>query len=465
MSEANTRTTASKALKANLDIERYGAFAEIGAGQEVARHYFVAGRASQTIAKSMSAYDMTYSDEIYGREKTGRYVCESRLVKMLEKEASLLLRRLDEKRGNETAFFAFANTVATGTPETPKCHGWMGVRFQAKPKGPFNEIVLHVRMMDRTRLQQQDALGVLGVNLLDAAFYLRKGPDTFLSGLMENLKPGQVILDVVKFSGPDLAHFDDRRFNLELVRQGHAEAVLFSPEGRLVSVADAVWGRPLLIQRGSFRPLTISHTDVLAKGVTQLRREAAGDGGKKSEPMTLLEISLPEGTKAKDLDDYLARIDVAAACGYPMLVSNFKLYYQLKRFFRKHTSLPLALVLCASKLEDLFHEKHYQHLEGGLAEGLGKLVDDQTKLYVYPHKTTKTCLTARLYRPPAPLDHLYDFFLKKNLITDISGCDESSEYIHSDVVRRKIEKKDRSWEKDVPPTAAEWIKKKRLWMS
>ncbi|MBX3041871.1 MAG: hypothetical protein KF789_14285, partial [Bdellovibrionaceae bacterium] len=180
MSEATQRTIAAKALRVNLDQERYGTFAEIGAGQEVARHFFQVGRASQTIAKSMSAYDMTYSDEIYGREKNGRYVCESRLIRMLDKEANLLVRRLGEKRGANTCFFAFANTVATGSPESPRCHGWMGVRFQNKPRGPFNEIVLHVRMTDKHRLRQQEALGALGVNLVEAAFYGLKKPEGFL---------------------------------------------------------------------------------------------------------------------------------------------------------------------------------------------------------------------------------------------------------------------------------------------
>lgn len=465
MADIESRTTAAKALRTNLDLERYGAFAEIGAGQEVARHYFMAGRASQTIAKSMSAYDMTYSDEIYGREKNGRYVCESRVNKMLEKESQLLIRRLDEKRGANTSFFAFANTVATGTPETPKCHGWMGVRFQAKPRGPFNDIVLHVRMMDRTRLQQQDALGILGVNLLDAAFYCRKNPDQFIKALMENIKPGQVVLDVIRFSGPDLSQFDNRRTSLELVRLGHGEACLFDADGSILSVADAVYGKPLLIQRGTYRPITVSHADVLTKGLAQLKREPVPEGSKKTEPMTLLEMVMPQGTKAKDLDDYIARLDLAIACGYPVLVSNFKLDYQLKRFFRKHTQQPLALVMSASKLDKLFDEKHYRDLEGGLPEGVGKLLDDNTKLYVYPHKTAMACLTAKLYRPQQPADRIYDFFLKKGQIADISGCDESMEYKHSEEVRRKIEKKDKSWEREVPPAGVAWIKKRRLWMA
>lgn len=458
MADLIQRTTAAKALRINLDAERYGAFAEIGAGQEVARHFFVAGKASQTIAKSMSAYDMTYSDEIYGREKNGRYVCESRVQKMLEKEYSLLLRRLDEQRGAKTCFFAYANTVATGTPESPRCHGWMGVRFQTKPRGPFNDVILHVRMMDRHRLQQQDALGVLGVNLIDAAFYNLKKPEDFLDVLTENIKEGQIIIDVLKFSGPDVAHFDNRRISLELVRRGLAEAVLFSPDKEILHISDAVYGKGLLIQRGEYQPVTVTHVDVLKKGIKQLQAEMP-KGEKKSETLPLMEIVMPREMKAKDLAEIESRLNVLASCGLHALVSNFTLFYQLKRFFRKNTQLPMAIVLGASKLERLFNEKHYQDLEGGLLEGLGKLFDEQTKIYVYPHKTDKECLTSKSFRPKGSVAGIYDLFQSKGQIVDIAGCDEAGMYWHSEQVRTLMQKKDKSWEKLVPSEALSLIRK------
>lgn len=458
----SNQNTAAKALKVNLDIERYGAFAEIGAGQEVARHFFQAGRASQTIAKSMSAYDMTYSDEIYGREKNGRYVCESRLNRMLEKEYGLLLRRLGEQRGAKTSFFAFANTVATGTPESPRCHGWMGIRFQTRPGGEANDIILHVRMMDRHRLEQQNALGVLGVNLVEAAFYGIKEPAEFLPRLVESLKPGQVVIDVIKFSGPALRAFDDRSMNLELMRLGLSEAILFSPSGEVLHLSDAIYGKGILIQRGVYRPLTVTHVDVMEKGLKQLKSEMTKAGEKKTDILTALEIVMPPNTKAKDLGDISARIDLAGASGFHVLISNFPLFYQLKVFIRRFSQSPIALVMGASKLDRLFDEAHYANLEGGLMEGLGKLLDEKSKVYVYPHKTDKICLTAKLYRPNGPAAKIYDYFFAKGQIEDIAGCDEAGMYWHSDEVRKMIEKKTKGWEKMVPALAAALIRSRKL---
>lgn len=456
------QSTAAKALKVNQDPERYGAFAEIGAGQEVARHFFQAGRASQTIAKSMSAYDMTYSDEIYGKEKNGRYVCESRLVRMLEKEYGLLIRRLGQQRGEKTSFFAFANTVATGTPESPRCHGWMGIRFQTRPGGESNDIVLHVRMMDRHRLEQQNALGMLGVNLVEAAFYGIKKAEEFIPRLVEGLKKDQVVIDVMKFSGPDLKHFDDRMMNLELMRLGLSEAILFAPTGEILHLSDAIYGKGILIQRGTYQPLTISHADVIEKGLKQLRAEMVKAGEKKTDVFTALEIVMSDKMKARDLDDISTRIDLAGASGFHVLVSNFPLFYQLKVFIRRFSQSPLALVMGASKLDRLFSEAHYANLEGGMMEGLGKLLDDKSKVYVYPHKTDKICLMAKLYRPEGIAAKIYEYFFAKGQITDIAGCDEAGTYLHSQEVRKAIEKKTKGWEKMVPTPAADLIKKRKL---
>lgn len=457
MADPNLRTTAAKCLRVNLDTERYGSFAEIGAGQEVARNFFQAGKASQTVAKSMSAYDMTFSDDIYGREAGGRYVCESRLNKMLEKEYSLMVKRLDAQRGADTAFFAFANTVATGTPETPRCHGWMGIRFQAKPRGGFNDIVLHVRMRDRHRLQQQEALGILGVNLIEAAFYSLDEPEAFVTRLAENLREGQVYVDVMKFAGADLKRFDNRRMNLELVRRGLAEGVLFSPKGEILNIADAFYGKALLIQRGTFRPLTNTHVEIMEKALKQFKTDLAAAQA-KDEALPILEMVVPPGTGEEELADYEQRLDVAGACGYPVLITDFPLFYQLKHFIRSHSSAQMALVMDASKLGKLFDQIHYQDLDGGFLEGVGKLMGARTKVYVYPHKTAMTCMTAKLFRPEPPVDAIYDYFLKRDQITDILGCDESQEWLHSADVRALMEKKDPAWRKLVPAPALKILK-------
>lgn len=454
--------TLTKALQINQDLARYGAFAEIGAGQEVARFFFQAGKASQTIAKTISAYDMVVSDEIYGREKNGRYVCESRLEKMLDHEYSLLIERLQKKRKTETQFFAFANTVATAASASGKqSHGWMGVRFQARAGGEANEIILHVRMQDRYRLQQQEALGVLGVNLLHAAFYGRDQVHEFIPKLVDNLKSGQVVIDVIKFKGPDLAQFNDRLMNLELVRRGLSEAILFSPEKEILNVSDAIYGKSILIQRGTFRPVTKTHVDVLEKGIAQLEQDVKKVEGAAVPVLSMMEITMDNLQADGDINekDFLARVEILCSLGHHVLISNFFLFYGLKRFLRRYTPHTMAVVVGANNLEKLFNEDHYRDLEGGLLEGLGKLLEAKTKLYVYPHKTANLCLTAKSFFPSPHLRHVYSYFIENNQIVDISGCDETAEYLHSSDVIKLIENKDSAWEKLVPAKVLALVKK------
>lgn len=465
--EKNTASvsTNAKAVRINKDLSRYGAFAEIGAGQEVARHFFQAGKASQTIAKTISAYDMVVSDDIYGREPNGRYVCESRLGKMLGHEFDLLIDRLTEPRGAQSRFFAFANTVATASPSSGKqSHGWMGVRFQTEPGGPCNEIILHVRMLDRYRLQQQEALGVLGVNLIHSAFYHIDNEKEFIPRLVDSLKERQVVIDVIKFRGPDLKKFDDRLMNLELVRRGLAEAILFSPTNEILNVADAVYGKAMLIQRGTFRPVTVTHVDVLKKGLAQLKGDVKISEGQDLEILPMMEMTMHNLQAEGDVNevDFLARVETLTGLGMHVLISNFFLYYGLKRFLRRYSPHFMAIVLGASHLDRLFEEEHYKDLEGGLLEGLGKLLEQKTKLYIYPHKTNNLCLTAKSFFPSPHLRHVYSYFIENNQIVDISGCDEAGEYLHSHDVVAMIEAGDPRWEAQVPDHVRHLIKTKNL---
>ncbi len=458
-----TRTTVGKALDVNLDIKKYGAFAEIGAGQEVARFFFQAGKASATIAKTMSAYDMVYSDEIYGKEKSGRYVCESRVQKMLEKEFQLLQRRLDATRGPDSEFFAFANTVATGSVSSRESQGWLGVRFQTSPRSEASEITIHIRMLDRNRIQQQETLGVLGVNLIHSSFYHRDSLAEFLSFLMEHLRPEQVAIDFIRISGPAFATLDMREMNLELVMRGLTELMLFEPNSPTSYFPDVVFGKPLLIQRGSFRPITRTHMDVLVKGAAQFQKEGADKTALSFFEMDISpEISKfpivekedgerkPTELNAALKQSLLTRISLINTLHLPVLVSQCRYFYQLKRACRKYSAKKMALVVGASKLEKLFDESFYRHLEGGILEGLGKLLDDQTAIYVYPHKTDKICLTSQTMNFPEPLQKLYRFFLEKRQIFDIAGCDEIEEFFHSRDVFDEIASGGREWLKHVP---------------
>lgn len=461
--------TTGKALKINNDISRYGVFAEIGAGQEVARHFFQAGKASQTIAKTISAYDMVVSDDIYGKESSGRYVCESRVEKMLAHEYDLLIDRLTGPRGAHSRFFAFANTVATasasGSKQTQKqSHGWMGVRFQCEPGGPSNDIILHVRMLDRHRLQQQEALGVLGVNLLDCAFYHLNKTENFITHLVEGLKEGQIVIDVIRFKGPNVAHFDMRLMNLELVRRGLAEAILFSPNNEILNISDAIYGKALLIQRGTFRPVTVTHLDVLQKGLAQIKDDIQQCEGKNLDVLPIMELTMHNLQTDGHVNekDFLARVETLTSMGMHVMISNFFLFYGLKRFIRHYNPNFMALVVGASHLNKLFTEDHYKNLEGGLLEGLGKLLEQKTKLYIYPHKTSTLCLTTRSFFPSPQLRHIYSYFIDNKQIVDISGCDETADYLHSIDVMKMLEKGDPQWEKCVPEKVCTLIKSKKL---
>jgi hypothetical protein len=454
------KSALAKALEVNQDPKIYGTFAEIGAGQEVARMFFQAGQASQTIAKTISAYDMIYSDEIYGKEASGRYVCESRLKKMLDKEYNLLTKRLDKTRGDRTTFFAFADTVATGDQKKRFSHGWLGVRFQLKPHGPSNDIILHVRMLDKYRLQQQEALAMLGVNLVSAAFYETKHPKDLISRLVENIREGQVSIDMIKFEGPDLEHINNHLMNLELVRRGLSEAILFGPDQKILNIADEVYNKSIILQRGTFRPVTNTNLDILTKGNYQFEQDFPDEA---KNAMVLFELTMHNLQKDGHLNeqDFLDRVNSLCCLGGHVLVSNFFFYYKLKRFLRQYTQKPFILIVGALHLGGLFKDEHYKDLEGGMMEGVGKLLDANTRLYVYPHKDDKTCTTVKTFLPLTN-GLIFKHFVEAGLIVDISGCDQIEEYIHSDQIRDWIEDKNPKWEKHVPKKIRDMIKKDKL---
>lgn len=453
------RTTAGKALRINLDNQRYGSFAEIGAGQEVARHFFTAGKASQTVALTISAYDMIFSDHIYGKEESGRYVCQSRLEKMLDHEYSKLDKRLGHIRGNNTCFFAFASTVATSSSSSSKqSHGWVGIRFQSRPGGPINDILLHVRMIDPHRLLQQETLGVLGVNLCFCAFYYYQDPSQFISQLIDNIKENSLMIDALLINGEDLKLLNEHKLNLELVQRGYSEAILFSPKMEISDLSDTLWNKSILVQRGNYSPVTKTHIDILRKGCEQLKADHLLQD---KDYLAITELSTDELQNKLnfDYDDYLTRIEALTRMGCYVLVSNLKLFYRLKNLLRKFTQKSIAIVVGANVLDKLFDETHYNSLEGGLLEGLGKLLDKNTHLYVYPDKTDLTCLTARTFNPSPEMSLIYQHYLKNQAIKDISGCDESERYWHSDEVHTMIMNKDPKWKDLVPKQLVSFYEK------
>jgi hypothetical protein len=451
-----------KALQINLDEAIYGTFAEIGAGQEVARHFFQAGRASQTIAKTISAYDMTFSDEIYGKDS--RYVSESRLLKMLDHEFSLLQERLREKRDASTTFFAFADTVATasGDDGVSKSHGWLGVRFQTRPGGPHNDIVLHVKLWDRFRLQQQEALGILGVNLIHMAFFPPDKPEERISALIDALNTKRVEVNMIRFTGPDVQHLDNRLMALELVKQGLTEGVIFDSKSQVQHVGDVFFRQPVLVHRGSFRPITSASLEISQKVLAQFGSHPMLEGAK---PKLIFEITMGSlGGASGDIDaeDFLHRVDTLTALGQEVMVSNFQLFYQLKSFVRQYTDRAVGIVVGAQVLPKMFEAAHYRALPGGLLEGMSRLFDDKTRVFVYPFKTTELCTTAAAFHPAPQLEHLYQHFLTNGLIVDALACDDVDTSVHSVQIRAMLSGRDPKWKTLVPPAVRKLIEERQL---
>jgi hypothetical protein len=451
MSEkSRSKTTLEKALDVNLDTEFYGTFAEIGAGQEVARQFFQAGRASQTIALTISAYDMTYSDIIYGKEKSGRYVCKPRLEKMLDREYEKLIVRLGSTRASNTSFFSFADTVATASGADKKsCHGWMGVKFQYAPRSAVQTVMLHVRMLDKHRLQQQETLSKLGVNLIHSCFYRRKTQVDFLNGLFDQIKSDALSIDAIYFTGSEFKKFDEIYFNLMLVEKGFSEACFIDQHGQVQNPSDFFWNKSLLIQRGFYQPVTNTHLDIFKRGQEHFKKEFSL---KAQDVLPVFEFTIDNRVKKTHLstDEAYARVKMINKVNIPVLVTGFTLFYQLKEFIRLSTPQPLAIVIGATHLEKLFDESFYFDLKGGLLEGMSKLLGRFSRLYIYPHKTAEICLLTKSFFPKPEVKNIFKHFIENNMIQDIAGCDDIKVFIHSDDVNKLIKKKDKSWKKLVP---------------
>jgi hypothetical protein len=458
---SNDHSPARKAQQINLDNSYYGTFAEIGAGQEVARHFFQAGRASNTIAKSISAYDMTFSDQIYGKNE--RYVSEARLLKMLDHEFTLMQERLQDQRGASSRFFAFADTVATSNQEDgeTRSHGWMGIRFQTKPGGPSNDIILHMRLWDRLRLQQQEALGILGVNLIHMSFFPSPKAEERVSQLIDSLSTRRVEVNFIRFSGPDLQHLNNRLLSLELVKQHLTEAVLFSPQGEVLHAADRFFRKPLLVQRGTYRPVTNSNVEILNKVFAQFKKHPLIQG---TDPLPVFEITMNSlSTSGKvDDEDFLHRVDTLAVLGFEVLVSNFALFYQMKSFLRQCTGEALGIVVGAPLLAKMLDEKFYASLPGGILEGMSRLFDEKTRVFVYPDKSETLCQTATTFNPKPNLQYLYKHLLDNDWITDVLQCDDVDTSIHSEAVRKMLESRDPRWKKLVPEKVSQLIESQQL---
>jgi hypothetical protein len=453
--------TDKKALQINLDAKKYGTFAEIGAGQEVARRFFRVGGAAGTIATSMSAYDMTFSDAIYG--PTDRHVSRVRLQTMLDHEYDLLVERL-VKIGLEKTFFVFADTVAARSfKQHNESHGWLGVRFQSeKNRGDSSQIIIHVRLLDEANVEQQEALGVIGVNLLYGAFYHQE-PEKLISLLQENLAPGRIEVDMIKFSGPAFREVDNRLMSLQLVSQGLTSAVMFKADGETVQPAEVLYKKAILVERGSFRPVTYATNDMLdgARRVFLVQ-----SGCSEKDLVVLMEMTLENLLAEGRLNhaDFLARVDILGALGRTVLISKFGEYYRLAGYLSRYTNKMIGLVMGVPSLMEIFDEKYYLNLEGGILEALGRMFKGGLKLYVYPmiDEATGKIISATHVKVASNLRSLFDYLIDNQYIEEISHYHPDYLRIYPPDALAKLQSGDSGWERMVPPEVVKIIKERNF---
>ena len=454
--------THQKALYINLDPTKYGTFAEIGAGQEVARWFFRVGGAAGTIAKTISAYDMTVSDAIYG--PADRYVTRQRLRNMLDYEYGLMEQRLKQERGATTRFFVFADTVkARGyKPTDIEHHGWLGIRFQTRPQAGPSQIIIHVRMLDKDAVQQQEALGIMGVNVVYGALYVHHDPVALIRSLMDDLNSDRVEVDMIKFEGPDFERIDNRLMSLELVQQGLSNAAMFTANGEVVQASEVLYKKPILVERGSFRPVTKVTLDMLDCAQRQFGREPQVKG---EDVVTLMEMTLKNLTFDGGIDykDFLDRADLLGSLGKMVLISNYAEFYRLAGYLFRYTKKKIGIVMGVPTLRELFEERYYHDLAGGILESFGRLFKNGLRLYVYPCREDAGKLTTAASLPlAAHLRHLHQYLLENQSIQDLRGFDENCLPIYSKEVLAKIRGGDDTWESMVPPQVSQMIKERHL---
>lgn len=467
-----------KALQINLNEKIFGTFAEIGAGQEVVRHFFQTPGASGTIAKTISAYDMTFSDEIYG--KSGRYVSKERLLGMLDHEYALLLQRLSTKRGHDTCFFAFADTVAARSLKGgSECHGWMGIRFRRNPQAPYSDIIIHVRMLDDSNKLQQEALGFVGVNLIHAAFFCPNAKKDLVPSLLEGLSSRRIEIDMIEVTGEAFPEVDNRLLSLQLVQLGLTNACMFGPSGKVLQPSEVLYKKAVLVERGSFKPVTRVHVDMYECARSIFLKDVGSQ-----EAIALAELTLNNLKSTGEIDpaDFLARVDTISSLGWTVMVSNYSEFYSLIGYLRRYTKQAIGLALGVNTLLEIFNEKHYSSLDGGLLESIGKLFSHSVKLYVYPMIQQAFDEYAKLFSPQfdpraargqelltaknlpvlPETKLLYSYLLERGLIVALENFNKDVLSVMSRDILRRIAEGDPSWETVVPPPAASLIKRRAL---
>lgn len=445
--------TQEKAFIINMDKSLYGSFAEIGAGQETANWFFRSSGAAGTVAKTISAYDMTVSDTLYGTAR--RYVSEERLLQMMDYEYKQLINRLGEKRGKDTCFFSFCNTVkCKGYRDNGPWSAWVGVRFQLKPEAPPSDLVMHVRLLVPDHDLQMRLLGILGVNMLYALFYKRERMEEFVECIGENVDSDSFEIDYMRFSGHGFGMFDNRILALQLVRSGLSELTLFCPDGLVAQPSDLLYKRPIVLMRGSFMPLCNIHLEMMesvrSKFCESLPEEQRG------KVVNLCEISLSNLLRGSEVDllSFLDRVDALAALGKTVMVTNITHFHRISTLLNQFTKEPIAIALSIGLLNELFKDK-WADTPGGILASMGHIFINKTKFYVTPwiNRSTGEFVTAGTYRAPEKYRYLYQHLRENGDVIEVPYFNQKLLFRTPRDIIRMISSGDEQWKEYVPEAA------------
>jgi hypothetical protein len=427
----------------------------------VVRWFFRVGGAAGTIAKSISAYDMKVSDAIYGHAE--RYVSRWRLQAMLDREFDLDIERLAKDRGDNTSFFAFADTVvARSYRGGHEFHGWMGVKFQSRVRDEPSQIVMHVRMLDAEASLQQEALGIVGVNLCYGAFFLSHVPEELIESLLDKLTTGRVEIDLFELSGIEFRNVDNRIMALKLVQLGLSGAAMFGANREVLQPSDVLHDKAVLVERGSFRPPTHVNLDMWECALAKFKEDPAVAQKPILPLMELTMRTLLAGGTDVDRRDFLARAELLAACGMTVLISDYFEYYRLAAYLAWRTKERIGVVLGLPSVSELFDEKYYTQLPGGTLESFGRLFKNDLKVYVYPLRRQEgdELQTIHILKVKPDLQPLYDYLVGRGSFVQLDNFNPKYLPIFSRDVLKRIASGDESWDEMVPHQVAEIVRQR-----
>lgn len=457
--------TNRKALKINIDTSFYGSFAEIGGGQEVARHFFQAGGASQTVAKTISAYDKSFSDELYNHGQKGRYVSEDRVQKMLNEEFTQAISLLEESR-HKTLFFSFADTVEIlNFAKDNQGHGWMGVKFQLYENAAPNTVILHVKLMENDGLLQQRTIGVLGVNLIYACANYYEHPNIFLQSLLDNLSKDRLRITMIRMDGPQMDYVDNRLLGVQLVKHGMTHAIMFDKDGNLSQPSDMLYKKNVLAIRGRFKPITNIAVDIFNRSLNLFQLD---ENYEPDNTLFFCELTLNDISSHGEIDetDFLERVDMLNEIGQNVMVSDFREFYKLTSFFTQFNIKQLRVIIGVPTLEKVLSKKYYKDLDGGILEAIAHLFQKNSKMYIYPTMKdgSDELITSENIKMDDDVKILFDYLVYNRFILDIKTTLVKELYVNSHEVLKMIQEKNKDWKKYVPIAIAQKIKENNLFV-